>query len=35
VFAHSEFKQRPEIIPYDHDVAIEVDGRSIGLIKTR
>jgi hypothetical protein len=35
VFAHSEFKKLLGLIPYDHDVAVEVDGKPIGLTKTK
>lgn len=35
VFAHSELKKLLGVIPYDHDVTIEVDGKPIGLKKTQ
>jgi hypothetical protein len=35
VFAHSEFKKLLGLIPYDHDVVIEVDNTPIGLTKVK
>ena len=35
VFAHSEFKKFLGIVPYDHDVVIEVDANPIGLTKVK